>query len=75
MEYYGVSERKACRVLGQCRVTQRCEPKQIDAEELLRNSVTRLASKYGRPISVNAFLYLPMLSLHVMVTSPLRIFS
>jgi hypothetical protein len=48
MEYYGVSERKTCRVLGQCRATQRCEPKQIDDEELLRNSVTRLASKYGR---------------------------
>ena len=48
MEYYGVSERKACRVLGQCRATQRYEPKQMDDEELLRSSVTRLASKYGR---------------------------
>ena len=48
MEYYGVSERKACRVLGQCRATQRYEPKQMDDEELLRSSVTSLASKYGR---------------------------
>ena len=48
MEYYRVSERKACRVLGQCRATQRYEPKQMDDEELLRNCVTSLASKYGR---------------------------
>ena len=48
MEYYGVSERKACRVLGQCRATQRYEPKQMDDEELLRSCVTSLASKYGR---------------------------
>ena len=48
MEYYGVSERKACRVLSQCRATQRYEPKQMNDEELLRNCVTSLASKYGR---------------------------
>jgi hypothetical protein len=48
MEYYGVSERKACRVLGQYRATQRYESKQMGDEELLRNSVTSLASKYGR---------------------------
>ena len=48
MEYYGVSERKACRVLGQCRATQRYEPKYIDDEELLRSCVIDLASKYGR---------------------------
>ena len=48
MEYYRVSERKACRVLGQCRATQRYESKQMGEEELLRNSVTSLASKYGR---------------------------
>jgi hypothetical protein len=46
MEYYGVSERKACRVPGQCRATQRYESKQMGDEELLRNSVTSLAS-YG----------------------------
>ena len=48
MEYYGVSEQKACRVLGQCRATQRYESKQIGDEELLRNSITNLSSKYGR---------------------------
>ena len=48
MEYYGVSERKACRVLGQCRATQRYESKQMGDEELLRNSLTSLSSKYGR---------------------------
>jgi putative transposase len=48
MEYYGMSERKACRVLGRCRPTQRYESKQMGDEELLRNSVTSLASKYGR---------------------------
>ena len=30
MEYYGVSERKACRVLGQCRATQRYELRRKD---------------------------------------------
>ena len=48
MEYYGVSERKACRVLGQCRATQRYESRQIDDEDLLRSCVINLASKYGR---------------------------
>jgi hypothetical protein len=48
MEYYGVSEQKACRVLGQCRATQRYEPKYIDDEELLRSCVIDLAGKYGR---------------------------
>ena len=46
MENYGVSERKACRVLSQCRATQRYEPKQVDDEELLRNCVIFL-SKSG----------------------------
>ena len=48
IEYHGVSERRACRVLGQCRATQRYESKRMDDEELLRNSVTSLASRYGR---------------------------
>ena len=48
IEYHGVSERRACRVLGQCRATQRYESKRTDDEELLRNSVTSLASRYGR---------------------------
>ena len=48
MEYYGVSERKACRVLGQCRATQRYELRRIDDEGPLRNCAINLASKYGR---------------------------
>ena len=48
MEYYGVSERKACRVRGQCRATQRYELRRIDGEEPLRNCAINLASKYGR---------------------------
>jgi hypothetical protein len=48
MEYYGMSERKACLVLGQGRPTQRYVSKQMGDEELLRNSISSLASKYGR---------------------------
>ena len=48
MEYYGMSDRKACQFLGQCRATQRYESEQINDEELLRDSVTRPSSKYGR---------------------------
>ena len=48
MEYHGVSERRACRILSQCRATQRYEPRQEDDEEHLRHCVINLASKYGR---------------------------
>ena len=48
VEYYGVSERRACRVLGQCRATQRYSPRQEEDEERLRNDVIRLSSEYGR---------------------------
>ena len=48
MEYYGMSEQKACRVLGQCRATQGYELRQMDDEELLRSCVISFASKYGR---------------------------
>lgn len=48
IEYYGVSERRACRILGQCRATQRYSPRQEEDEERLRNDVIRLSSKYGR---------------------------
>ena len=46
MEYYKVSERKACRVLGEC--GRRKDMQQMDDEELLRKCVASLASKYGR---------------------------
>jgi putative transposase len=48
VEYYGVSERRACRVLGQCRATQRYSPRQEEDGERLRNDVIRLSSEYGR---------------------------
>jgi putative transposase len=47
MEYYGVSKRKECRVLGQCRAMQRYQPKQMNDAELLRNCETSLANKYS----------------------------
>ena len=48
MENLNVSERRACRVIGQPRATQRY-PKRIDEdEELLREQIVSLASKYGR---------------------------
>ncbi len=43
-----VSERRACRVLGQARSTQRRRPVVVDDEPALVAEVTRLASKYGR---------------------------
>ncbi len=43
-----VSERRACRVLGQPRSTQRYPKVAPDDEELLREKVIKLASAYGR---------------------------
>ena len=43
-----VSERRACRVIGQPRATQRYEKQQADDEEQLREQIVYLASKYGR---------------------------
>ena len=44
----GVSERRACRVIGQPRATQRYQPKSADDEELLIKRMVELASEYGR---------------------------
>ena len=44
----GISERRACRIIGQCRSTQRLELVLRDDEELLRAEIIRLARKYGR---------------------------
>jgi len=44
----GVSERWACRVLGQPRSTQRRERKVRDDEEALREDIVRLAGRFGR---------------------------
>jgi putative transposase len=43
-----VSERRACRVIGQPRATQRYERQQADDEDQLREQIVALASKYGR---------------------------
>ena len=47
-EMLDVSERRACRVIGQPRTTQRYDKRVPDDEHLLREQVLRLASEYGR---------------------------
>ena len=44
----GVSERRACRVLGQPRSVQRYQPNKSEEEEVLREDIIRLAGTYGR---------------------------
>jgi putative transposase len=44
----GASERRACRVLGQARSTQRRSPKVKADEEALRDDVVDLAGRFGR---------------------------
>jgi hypothetical protein len=44
----GASERRACRVLGQVRSTQRRQARRRLDEEVLRSDVVKLASRYGR---------------------------
>ena len=44
----GVSERRACRTLGQHRSTQRKRPHGRDDEARLTEDVVELARKYGR---------------------------
>ena len=43
-----VSERRACKVLGQARSTQRCRAIIPDDEPALVNEIVRLATQYGR---------------------------
>ncbi|NIT14263.1 MAG: IS3 family transposase [Candidatus Dadabacteria bacterium] len=43
-----VSERRACRVLGQARSVQRRKSNKSQSEKVLREDIVRLASKYGR---------------------------
>jgi transposase InsO family protein len=45
---FGASERRACRVLGQVRSTQRRPARRRPDEEALRSDVVKLASRYGR---------------------------
>jgi putative transposase len=48
MAKFSVSERFACKVLGQHRSTQRKKPKGRPDEEALTADIVRLASRYGR---------------------------
>jgi putative transposase len=43
-----MSERHACRLVGQWRTAQRYEPTQSEDEDRLTQSILALASKYGR---------------------------
>ena len=43
-----VSERRACRVVGQCRATQQYVPTQMDDEDRLQTRIIALAHEYGR---------------------------
>ena len=45
---YGMSERHACRLLGQWRGTQRYRPIQRSDEDALTRAIIALASEYGR---------------------------
>ena len=47
-EVLDVSERRACRVIGQPRTTQRYQHRTTDDEEWLTQRVVELASEYGR---------------------------
>ena len=47
-EKYPVSERRACRVLGQSRTSQRYQPIICDDENALTAAIVRLAGQYGR---------------------------
>jgi putative transposase len=47
-EQYGMTERHACRLLGQWRGTQRYEPWQRNDKDALTRAIVSLASKYGR---------------------------
>ena len=44
----GISERQACRLVGQWRTTQRYQATQCEDEDRLTQSILALASKYGR---------------------------
>ena len=47
-ERFGVSERRACRALGQPRTTQRYKPKRRNDEDALTDRIIELACEYGR---------------------------
>lgn len=43
-----VSERRACRVMGQCRATQQYVPRRAGDEAALRTRIIALSREYGR---------------------------
>ena len=45
---FDISERRACRVVGQHRSTQWREPRNLDDEDALTAAIIELAGKYGR---------------------------
>ena len=47
-EIFGVSLRRACRVLGHPRSTQRYEPSPLDDEKALTEEIVEVASQFGR---------------------------
>jgi len=48
VEELGVTERRACRVIGQHRSTQRKQPIRRDDEDALTSAIIRLAEQFGR---------------------------
>ena len=48
VNHLGIAERRACRVLGQSRMTQRYVPQVRDDEEPLTRRIVELAALYGR---------------------------
>jgi putative transposase len=48
VEELGVSERRACRVIGQHRSPQRKQPIRRDDEDALTSAIIRLADRFGR---------------------------
>ena len=48
MEMLGVSERRACKVLGHPWSTQRYEPRPVEDEQALTEDIVELASRFGR---------------------------
>ena len=48
VEKLGVSQRRACRILGQYRSTQWRKPKKRDDEDALTSAIIELAVRYGR---------------------------
>ncbi len=47
MTAWAVSERLACRVIGQCRATQHYIPHRLDDEDALWQRIVQLARAYG----------------------------